>query len=886
MQNIDHINKNFDHKAVEPKIYKRWVEKDYFHAKVDPSKTPYTIVQPPPNITGQLHMGHALDNSLQDVLIRFKRMQGYNALWVPGTDHASIATEAKIVEQLKKEGILKEDLGRTAFLKRAWQWKQTYGDRIVEQSKKMGFSCDWKRLRFTMDDGLSKAVETVFVNLYNKGYIYRGERMINWCPHCLTSISDAEVEFESKDSFLWHIRYPYADKTGYVIVATTRPETLFGDTAVAVAPDDERYKHLLGKEVCLPLTDRKIPVIADSYVEKEFGTGVVKITPAHDPNDFEVGKRHDLPIITVITDDGYLNEYAGEFKGLYAEKAREKIVKQLQEEDLIEKIEPYTHNVGTCYRCKTTIDPKISMQWFVQMKEMAKRAIEVVKEDEITIIPDRFSKIYLNWMENIKDWCISRQLWWGHRIPAYYCECCGEVIVSTTTPETTCDHCGGKYFIQDEDTLDTWFSSALWPFSILGWPEQTKDFNYFYPTSTLVSGYDIIFFWVARMIFSALEQTKEVPFKTVYLHGIIRDENGIKMSKSLGNGIDPLEVIEEYGADALRFSIMVGNSPGNDQRYKEEKVINGSGVINKIWNAFRFVLMNLDEDFVPQPIEELDLMVEDKFILSTLQETVEQVTTNFDKYELGIALSKIIDFIWDNFCDWYIEMIKPRLYDNQTASNAVAKQVARYVLLQSIALLHPYMPFFTEEIYQSLRVDGEVEDLIIFNWPTKQEKLIDIEAVKQIEMVKEATKRIRAIRLEMNVPVKKKAPLFVLPDTKEQGLVFENSLPYLQRLANVSELTLIKEESELDRQMISIVINGGILFIPMDELVDIKQEIERLNKEKEKLKQEVDRFEKKLSNENFVKKAPEQVVNQEKEKLYLAKDKLNKVEAQLATIQK
>ncbi|MGI6546053.1 MAG: valine--tRNA ligase [Fastidiosipilaceae bacterium] len=883
MSNIDHITKNFEPNEVEERLYRQWETAGFFHTRIDPEKTPYTIVMPPPNITGQLHMGHALNNSLQDILTRWRRMQGYAALWVPGTDHASIATEAKIVEMLRGEGVEKEDIGRTEFLRRAWEWKEKYGDRINLQLRRLGCSCDWRRERFTMDEGLSDAVEEVFIRLYNKDLIYKGERIINWCPHCLTSISDAEVEYEEQHSNLWHIRYPYENGEGFIIVATTRPETMFGDTAVAVNPDDERYRDLIGQNVILPLLDKPIPIIADDYVDMDFGTGVVKITPGHDPNDFEVGQRHDLEIITVMTEDGHMNEFAGEYDGMPALECRQKTVEKLEELNLIDKIEPYTHNVGTCYRCDTTVDPRVSAQWFVRMKPLAQPAIDAVRSGETSFVPPRFSKTYFNWMENIRDWCISRQLWWGHQIPAYYCADCGRIEVGRTAPEF-CADCGGGTFTRDEDTLDTWFSSALWPFSTLGWPAETPDLDYFYPTDTLVTSYDIIFFWVARMIFSALEQTGEVPFKDVYIHGIVRDAEGRKMSKSLGNGIDPLEIINHFGADALRYALVTGNAPGNDQRYQEEKLEAGRGFINKIWNAFRFVLMNLDSDADFSKLDESKLRLEDRWILSLLNRTVDEVTQNLERYELGVALSKIYNFIWDDFCDWYIEMIKSRLYDQEQGGDVTAQAVALQVLTAALKMLHPFMPFVTSEMYSHLPVINKKEDLMLEDWPVVDERRNDPLSERQISMIMEATRKIRTIRLEMSVPVKRKAPVLVLAEDPAVGELLVDSAPYLERLANVSSVRIAADERTIPENAIRVVMNTATLFIPMESLVDLTQERERLQKERLKLTGEIKRLEGKLSNQGFVNKAPEAVVQNERNKLAKAEATLVQIQEQLAKL--
>ena len=859
------IAKTLNPTEMEDRIYKFWLDGGYFHAVPDKSKTPYTIVMPPPNITGQLHMGHALDNTLQDILIRFRRMQGYSTLWMPGTDHASIATEAKIVEAMRKEGITKEDIGREAFLKRAWEWKNTYGNRITSQLRKMGSSCDWERERFTMDEGCSKAVKEVFVRLYEKGLIYRGERIINWCPHCKTSISDAEVTYEEKNGYFWHFRYPLKDGSGYLELATTRPETMMGDTAVAVHPDDERYKHLIGKTVILPLMNREIPIVADNYVEMDFGTGVVKITPAHDPNDFEVGLRHNLPIINVMTDEAIINENGGKYVGLDRYKAREAIVKDMDEQGYLVKVEPMKHNVGSCYRCNSVVAPRISKQWFVKMEPLAKPAVDAVKNGDIKMIPARFEKTYYNWMENIKDWCISRQLWWGHRIPAWYCEDCGEIIVSKEEP-TSCPKCNSKALKQDEDTLDTWFSSALWPFSTLGWPENNEALNYFYPTQTLVTGYDIIFFWVARMIFSGIEYTGKPPFNTVLFHGIVRDSQGRKMSKSLGNGIDPLEEIEKYGADALRFTLATGNSPGNDMRYSPEKVEASRNFANKIWNAARFLQMNFDgtekAPYIPDTLK-----IEDKWILSKFNKIVAEVTDNLEKFELGLAVAKLYDFIWDVFCDWYIELCKIRLNGDNLEEKETAKAVLIYVFSSTMQLLHPFMPFVTEEIWQSLPHQGET--IMLSSWPKYNKNLEFEKEENDFELIMQAVRAIRNRRNEMNVPPSRKAALLI--ETKNKNL-FASSEQIFKRLASASE---IKVGEDFDAQgSVLIVTDGAKIFIPMKELIDIEAETARLNKELAKANEDKEFFEKKLNNQGFISKAPAKVVEAQKEQLNKVLEKI------------
>ncbi len=867
------LAKAYDPKEVEQRIYDFWTKGNYFHAVRDENKKPYTIVIPPPNITGQLHMGHAMDNALQDTLIRFKRMQGYSALWLPGTDHASIATEAKIVEAMKEEGVTKEDLGREKFLERAWEWKKHYGGRIIEQLKKLGASCDWERERFTLDDGCNKAVNHVFVKLYEKGLIYRGERIINWCPHCKTSISDAEVEFIEKDGSFWHIKYPISDGSGFVELATTRPETMLGDTAVAVHPDDKRYSHLIGKTVILPIVNKEIPVVADDFVDMEFGTGVVKITPAHDPNDFEVGLRHKLPIINVMDESAVINENGGEYCGMTSKDARVAIVKKLEELELLIKIEPIKHNVGTCYRCTTTVEPRVSTQWFVKMEPLAKPAVDAVRNKDIKFIPERMEKTYYNWMENIKDWCISRQLWWGHRIPAWYCSC-GEVIVGEDAPKT-CPKCGGTTLLQDEDTLDTWFSSALWPFSTLGWPEKTEDLEYFYPTNTLVTGYDIIFFWVARMIFSGLEHMDKIPFDTVFFHGLIRDAQGRKMSKSLGNGIDPLEEIEKYGADALRFTIVTGNSPGNDMRYSDEKVNSSRNFANKIWNAARFILMNLENKDVKCELPK-NLSLSDKWILSKYNELTRQVTENLEKFELGTAVSKIYDFLWDDFCDWYIELAKITINSGNNPENG-AEHVLVWVLSNTLKLLHPFMPYITEEIWQALPHEGEA--LIIEAFPTYCKDLAFTKEQQDMENVMELIRSIRARRAEMNVPPSKKAKLSIETANEE---LFKSQEAAISKLSYVSDFSFTADFDT--SSAVAIVTNACKAYIPMDELVDKEAETLRLTKELEAAQKQLDTVNAKLKNETFMSKAPENVVkgvreNGEKlsERIRLIKETLDKV---------
>ena len=845
------LAKAYEPKEVEDRIYDFWMKGKYFHAEVDPKKKPYTIVIPPPNITGQLHLGHAMDETLQDTLIRWRRMQGYSALWLPGTDHASIATEAKIVEAMRKEGITKEEIGREKFLERAWAWKDQYGGRIVEQLKKLGSSCDWDRLRFTMDEGCNKAVNHVFKKLYDKGLIYRGERIINWCPHCKTSISDAEVVFEEKEGSFWHLRYPLSDGSGYIELATTRPETMLGDTAVAVHPDDERYKALVGKTVILPLVNKEIPIIADSYVEQDFGTGVVKITPAHDPNDFEVGLRHNLPVINVMDDGGVINENGGKYAGMPALEARKQIVKDLDEAGFLIKIEPIKHNVGTCYRCGTVVEPRVSTQWFVKMEPLAKPAIDAVKDGDIRFIPERMDKVYYNWMENIKDWCISRQLWWGHQIPAWYCEC-GETIVSETVP-TVCPKCGGTHLTRDPDTLDTWFSSALWPFSTLGWPDNTDELKYFYPTNTLVTGYDIIFFWVARMIFSGLEHMGEVPFNTVFFHGLIRDAQGRKMSKSLGNGVDPLDVISVYGADALRFTLVTGNSPGNDLRFSEEKVSASRNFANKIWNAARFILMNIEGKDIDCALPK-KLYTSDKWILNRFNNVTAAVTENLEKFELGMAVSKLYDFIWDDFCDWYIELAKIRMNGADEESADSARRVLVWTMSNTLKLLHPFMPYITEEIWQTLPHDGEA--LIVAKWPEYDEALSFPQEAKNLENVMALIRAIRTRRNEMNVPPSKKAHIYI--DTAHPA-PYEEASEFIARLAYGSKVEI---GTGFDVQgAVTAVTDDAKALLPMDDLVDKAAETARLNKELANAQKQLDTVKAKLANEKFTSKAPQNVID-------------------------
>ena len=838
-------------------------DKKYFHAEVDRSKKPFTIVMPPPNITGQLHMGHALDNTLQDILIRFKRMQGYNALWQPGTDHASIATEVKVTNKLKEEGIDKEELGREGFLKRTWEWKEEYGGRIVSQLKKLGSSADWDRERFTMDEGCSKAVQEVFIRLYEKGYIYQGSRIINWCPVCQTSISDAEVEYEDQAGHFWHINYPIVGTDKCIEIATTRPETMLGDTAIAVHPDDERYKDLVGKMVLLPIVNKEIPIVADSYVDKEFGTGAVKITPAHDPNDFEVGKRHNLEEINILNDDGTINENGGKFAGMDRYEARKAIVKELEEEGYLVRIEAHEHNVGTHDRCHTTVEPMVKKQWFVKMSEMAKPAIEAVKNGDLRFVPGHFDRTYLHWLENIRDWCISRQLWWGHRIPAYYCDECGEIVVAKEMP-SVCPKCGCTHFTQDEDTLDTWFSSALWPFSTLGWPEKTEDLDYFYPTNVLVTGYDIIFFWVIRMVFSGYEQTGKCPFSDVLIHGLVRDEQGRKMSKSLGNGIDPLEIIEQYGADALRLTLVTGNAPGNDMRYSEKKIIASRNFANKVWNASRFMLMNIEKADLSN-VSLADLTPADKWILSKANSLVKEVTDNMEKYDFGVAVAKLNDFIWEEFCDWYIEMVKPRLYNEEDTTKAAALFTLKKVLTISLKLLHPYMPFITEEIFCSLQ--DEEESIMVSEWPVFEEEFDFKAEENEVEMIKNAVRNIRNLRADMNVPPSKKASVYVVSEKEEVRRVFEDSKVFFATLGYASEVHVQADKAGIAEDAVSTVIPDAVIYMPFAELVDVEKEIARLEKEAGRLEGEIKRAKGMLSNERFVSKAPAAKVEAEKEKL-------------------
>ncbi|MBQ2581225.1 MAG: valine--tRNA ligase [Ruminococcus sp.] len=867
------LNKVYEPAQVEDKIYKFWLDGDMFKAEPDSKKEPYCIVMPPPNITGQLHMGHALDETLQDILIRWKRMSGYSALWLPGTDHAAIATEAKIVEAMRKEGVTKEDLGRDGFMKRAWEWKKQYGGRIVEQLKKLGSSCDWSRERFTMDEGCTKAVKEVFVRYYEKGLIYRGERIINWCPHCKTSISNAEVEYEDQAGHFWHLRYPLTDGSGYVELATTRPETLLGDTAIAVNPKDERYKDIVGKTVLLPLVNREIPVVADSYVDMEFGTGVVKITPAHDPNDFEVGARHDLPIINVLTEDAKIVDDYPAYAGMDRYEARKKIVEDLEKGGFLVRVEEHEHNVGTCYRCGTTVEPRVSLQWFVKMKDLAKPAIEAVKTGETKFVPARFEKNYFHWMEDIRDWCVSRQLWWGHQIPAFYCDDCGEMVV-TKEDSAVCPKCG-KPMRQDPDTLDTWFSSALWPFSTLGWPEQTEELKYYYPTNTLVTGYDIITFWVSRMIVAGMEHMKQKPFDTVLIHGLVRDAQGRKMSKSLGNGIDPLEVIANYGADALRFMLATGNAPGNDMRFMEEKVTASRNFANKIWNAARFIMMNLPDDFKADELP-ANLNVEDKWIVSKFNTLAKEIGDNLEKFELGVAVQKLYDFIWDVYCDWYIELTKPRIAAGGE-TEATAQQVLVWVMKGMLKLLHPFMPFITEEIWQALVNDGSA--IMLQDFPVYDEKLTFTEDETAFEKIIAGIKGIRNCRGEMNVPPSKKAKLFIETQQKD---IFAKGEMFFERLAYASEVTIADKVEEND--CVTVVTDCARFFIPLSDIIDVEKETARLNKDKEKVQKDIDFLSKKLSNEGFIAKAPAQLIEAEKAKLAKAEEKMAKINESLEAL--
>ena len=877
------LEKTYNPADIEDRLYEKWLKGKYFHAEVNRSKKPFTIVMPPPNITGQLHMGHALDNTMQDILIRYKRMQGYEALWQPGTDHAAIATEVKVIDKLKKEGIDKADLGREGFLKECWKWRDEYGTRIVKQLHKLGSSADWDRERFTMDQGCSEAVLEVFVKLYEKGYIYKGSRIINWCPVCQTSISDAEVEHVEQDGFFWHINYPVVGEPGrFVEIATTRPETMLGDTAVAVNPEDERYQDIVGKMLKLPLTDREIPVIADAYVDKEFGTGCVKITPAHDPNDFEVGKRHDLEEIVILNDDATISA-EGPYQGMDRYEARKAIVADLEKQGLLVKVVPHSHNVGTHDRCKTTVEPMVKQQWFVKMEEMAKPAIEALKNGSLTFVPESFGKTYLHWLEGIRDWCISRQLWWGHRIPAYYCQDCGKIVVSREEPHT-CPQCGGSAFKQDEDTLDTWFSSALWPFSTLGWPEHSQDLDYFYPTDVLVTGYDIIFFWVIRMVFSGIEQTGKLPFHTVLIHGLVRDSQGRKMSKSLGNGIDPLEVIDKYGADALRMTLITGNAPGNDMRFYWERVENSRNFANKVWNASRFIMMNIEKAPDVTGVSLDSLTMADRWILSKVNTLTKDVTENLDKYELGIALQKVYDFIWEEFCDWYIEMVKPRLYNEDDTTKAAAVWTLRTVLIQALKLLHPFMPFLTEEIFCNLQ--EEEETIMVSQWPLYRAEWNYSAEETSTQTIKEAVRAIRGVRTAMNVPPSKKATVYVV--SEDQGLlgIFEHSKSFFATLGYAGEVMLQMDKTGIAEDAVSAVIPGAVIYMPFADLVDIDKEIERLQGEEKRLAGELARSNGMLNNEKFVSRAPEAKIAEEKAKLQKYTQMMEQVKARLAQLQK
>ena len=879
------LAKTYDPKGLEDRLYQKWLDSGYFHAKVNKAKKPFTIVMPPPNVTGQLHMGHALDETMQDILIRFKRMQGYEALWQPGTDHAAIATEVKVINKLKEQGIDKNEIGREEFLKHAWAWKEEYGGKIINQLKKLGASADWERERFTMDEGCSKAVQEVFIRLYNKGYIYKGSRIINWCPVCQTSISDAEVEHEDQDGFFWHINYPVVGEEGkFVEIATTRPETLLGDTAVAVNPEDDRYKDLVGKMLKLPLTDREIPVIADAYVDKEFGTGCVKITPAHDPNDFEVGKRHNLEEINILNDDATINDLGGKYAGMDRYEARKAMVEDLKEQGYLVKVVPHSHNVGTHDRCHTTVEPMIKQQWFVKMEELAKPAIEAIKNGELKFVPERFDKIYLHWLENIRDWCISRQIWWGHRIPAYYCQDCGEVVVASEAPEK-CPHCGCTHFKQDEDTLDTWFSSALWPFSTLGWPHETEDLDYFYPTNVLVTGYDIIFFWVIRMVFSGYAHTGKAPFNTVLIHGLVRDSQGRKMSKSLGNGIDPLDIIDQYGADALRMTLITGNAPGNDMRFYNERVEASRNFANKVWNASRYILMNMEGKEITEPQAE-DLGPADRWILSACNNVVKDVTENLDKFELGIALSKIYDFIWDEFCDWYIELSKYAIYhadENPKSANA-ALWTLKKVLGDALKLLHPYMPFVTEEIYSKLV--PEEESLMMSSWPVYEEKWNDAENENILNHYKEIVRGVRNVRSEMNVPNSRKATIYVVCEDEKLAKGLAVLKESAMMMASAGDFIVQADKSGIADDAVSVVVPDATVYVPLEELIDFEQEKERLTKEETRLNKEIARSNGMLNNEKFVSKAPAAKVQEEREKLEKYEQMLAQVKERLAGLQK
>ena len=874
------LAKTYDPSEIEDRTYAKWMGRKYFHPDVDRSKKPFTIVMPPPNITGKLHMGHALDNTLQDILIRYKRMQGYNALWIPGTDHASISTEVKVINKLKEEGIDKNDLGREGFLKRTWEWREEYGRTIVDQLKKIGSSCDWDRERFTMDEGCSEAVLEVFTRLYEKGYIYKGSRIINWCPVCQTSISDAEVEHEEQAGHFWHINYPIADGSGYVEIATTRPETLLGDTAVAVNPDDERYTNLVGKMLKLPLTDREIPVVADPYVDKEFGTGCVKITPAHDPNDFEVGRRHNLPEINIMNDDATINCPGSKYDGMDRYEARKAMVADLEAQGLLVKVEEHVHNVGTHDRCGTTVEPMIKQQWFVKMEEMAKPAIEAIKNGDLTFVPERFDKTYLHWLENIRDWCISRQLWWGHRIPAYYCDECGETVVSKTAP-TVCPKCGCTHLTQDPDTLDTWFSSALWPFSTLGWPKNTEELDYFYPTDVLVTGYDIIFFWVIRMVFSGYEQTGKCPFHHVLIHGLVRDSLGRKMSKSLGNGIDPLEIIDKYGADALRLTLVTGNAPGNDMRFYMERVEASRNFANKVWNASRFIMMNMEKAEIPEEIDLSTLTAADKWILSKVNSLAKEITANMDNFDLGIAVQKIYDFIWEEFCDWYIEMVKPRLWNDEDETKGAALWTLKNVLINALKMLHPYMPFITEEIFCNL---SDEESIMISSWPEYKEEWNFEAEENAIETIKEAVRGIRTVRTSMNVPNNKKATVYVVSENVKIREIFEHGKVFFAALGFASEVIVQADKTGIADDAVSALLPEAAIYMPLQELVDIEKEKERLHKEEKRLEGELNRVNGMLNNEKFVSRAPEAKIQEERAKLEKYTQMMSQVKERLAQL--
>ncbi len=877
------LSKTYDPKGMEDRIYQKWLEKKYFHAEVDRSRKPFTIVMPPPNVTGQLHMGHALDNTLQDILIRYKRMQGYSALWQPGTDHAAIATEVKVTNMLKEQGIDKHEIGREEFLKYAWKWKEEYGSRIINQLQKLGASADWDRERFTMDEGCSEAVEEVFCRLYKKGWIYKGSRIINWCPVCQTSLSDAEVEHEDQNGFFWHINYPIVGEEGrFVEIATTRPETLLGDTAVAVNPEDERYQDLVGKMLELPLTGRQIPVIADSYVDKEFGTGCVKITPAHDPNDFEVGKRHDLPEINILNDDATMNERCGRYAGMDRYEARKAVVKDLEELGLLVKVVPHTHAVGVHDRCKTTVEPMIKPQWFVHMKEMAQAALDVLQTEDLNFVPERFDKIYTHWLENIKDWCISRQLWWGHRIPAYYCGDCNEITVQKGGAPKICPHCGGTHMTQDEDSLDTWFSSALWPFSTLGWPHETPEMDYFFPTDVLVTGYNIIFFWVIRMVFSSLEQTGKSPFKYVLIHGLVRDSQGRKMSKSLGNGIDPLEIIDQYGADALRMTLVTGNAPGNDMRFYYERVEASRNFANKVWNASRFIMMNLEKADVKADLDTSELTDADKWILSKVNTLSAEVTENMDKFELGIAVQKVYDFIWEEFCDWYIEMVKPRLYNDADTTKAAALWTLKTVLIRALKLLHPFMPFITEEIFCTLQT--EEETIMISEWPRYREDWSFTQEENSVEVIKEAVRAIRNVRTDMNVPPSRKAKVFVVSANPQIRGIFEKGRVFFATLGFASDVEVREDRAGIGEDAVSALIHEAAIYIPLSELVDTEKEIERLRGEEKKLEKELERSRGMLSNEKFIGRAPAAKVEEERRKLAKYEQMMAQVQERLKAL--